>query len=512
MDIVKSSDTPENCSACTTEQRLAKIKALGQIADLRDRRILLLGYGAIGRAFLDLLLRHVRVSEVLVVDRDPAVGAQLPDGIFFDCRKVTKESYRDVLCGFLRKSAGDVLVDLSCDVDTVALLRLCQELRALFVNASLELWEAYPEGESQEDPRGYTLYARQFALDAFRNEHRHESLPTAVLTHGANPGWVSYYVKRGLAEMFADLRDNGRLSESEVAHGEKLLRGRRYPELSELLKVRVIHIAEKDTQIAADPKPPGVFRNTWSCQGIIEEGLAPAELGWGTHETASGPLIFFHQKGERNQVCLASRGINTVAVSCVPSGAYAGLVIRHEESFSISQHLTVWDGDRASYRPSVYYVYGCCPDVQASFSEFQSNDLNELRWRVMNEEIIRGVDELGVLLIGEHGSWWRGSILDIDEARAALPGHSATTIQVAVAVLAGMLYAVARPNEGPVHSDDMDEEAPELLPVIDAYLGEIFSGWLEWSPAGRHGFYFGHKFDDDHPFDLRNFLITPIIL
>ena len=50
--------------------------------------------------------------------------------------------------------------------------------------------------------------------------------------------------------------------------------------------VKGIHIAERDTQRARDPKPRGMFVNTWSVEGFCSEGLQPAELGWGTHEKA----------------------------------------------------------------------------------------------------------------------------------------------------------------------------------------------------------------------------------
>src|ERR671934_253499 len=50
--------------------------------------------------------------------------------------------------------------------------------------------------------------------------------------------------------------------------------------------VKGIHIAERDTQRARDPKPRGSFVNTWSVEGFVAEGLQPSELGWGTHEKA----------------------------------------------------------------------------------------------------------------------------------------------------------------------------------------------------------------------------------
>ena len=50
------------------------------------------------------------------------------------------------------------------------------------------------------------------------------------------------------------------------------------------LGVKVIHIAERDTQVSSRPKMPGEFVNTWSVDGFVSEGSQPAELGWGTHE------------------------------------------------------------------------------------------------------------------------------------------------------------------------------------------------------------------------------------
>ena len=54
--------------------------------------------------------------------------------------------------------------------------------------------------------------------------------------------------------------------------------------LARSLGVKVIHIAERDTQVADAPKRPGEFVNTWSIDGFVGEGSQPSELGWGTHE------------------------------------------------------------------------------------------------------------------------------------------------------------------------------------------------------------------------------------
>ena len=57
-----------------------------------------------------------------------------------------------------------------------------------------------------------------------------------------------------------------------------------FAELAMLLQIKVIHCSERDTQITNIPRTLNEFVNTWSVEGFREEGIAPAEMGWGTHE------------------------------------------------------------------------------------------------------------------------------------------------------------------------------------------------------------------------------------
>ena len=72
-------------------------------------------------------------------------------------------------------------------------------------------------------------------------------------------------------------------------------------------------------------------------------------------------------------------------------------------------------------------------------------------------ELIDGVDELGVLLYG-HGrnAYWYGSQLSLAEARKLAPYQNATGLQVSSAVLAGMVWALENPQAGIVEADEMD--------------------------------------------------------
>lgn len=77
--------------------------------------------------------------------------------------------------------------------------------------------------------------------------------------------------------------------------------------------VKGIHIAERDTQRSLSPKPIGTFVNTWSVEGFIAEGLQPAELGWGTHQTWMPENGRRHGKGSQSAIYLLQPGPDTRA-------------------------------------------------------------------------------------------------------------------------------------------------------------------------------------------------------
>ena len=185
---------------------------------------------------------------------------------------------------------------------------------------------------------------------------------------------MSHFTKQALSEIADAVLRDGLLAERHDAIREAL-EAQRFNVVAQLLDVKSIHIAERDTQISDRPKEVGEFVNTWSVDGFYEEGVAPAEMGWGTHEKKLPPLGRTHDgEGPLNQICLAKMAHKTLVRSTVPSGPIVGMVIRHGEAFTICDHLTVWEGDTAVYRPTVHYAY--CPSdaAWASFVELEGND------------------------------------------------------------------------------------------------------------------------------------------
>jgi hypothetical protein len=130
------------------------------------------------------------------------------------------------------------------------------------------------------------------------------------------------------------------------------------------------------------------------------------------------------------------------------AGPIQGYLITHNESISIADYLTIEEDGEAVYRPTVHYAYHPSDDTILSLHELQGRNLRHPdSIRVMDDEIVDGMDELGVLLYGHaKNAYWYGSQLTIHEARSLAPYQNATGLQVSSAVVAGMIWAIENPT------------------------------------------------------------------
>ncbi len=448
-----------------------------------EGKVLVIGCGAVSRCTLPLVLKELdvtpdRVKVVDFVDNRALIADLIQAGIVYQQARVTPETFSEIFSSWL--SPGDVLIDLGWNIETKTMLEWCRDNRVLYVNTSVEVWNPYADTH-RSDPRAYTLYRRQMELRSLVHGWGDNSGTTAVLDHGANPGLVSHFTKQALLDLSERILSQD--VPTQRRHDlERALGARDFPKLAALSGTKVIHISERDTQISNQPKQVDEFVNTWSIEGLFEEGIAPAEMGWGTHELEMPKDGYAFEEGPRNVVCLSSLGVNTWARSWVPSGPIIGMVIRHGEAFGISDRLTVWHGNTAVYRPTVHYVYCPTDAAVASVHELKMREYKlQERQRIMTNEITSGWDELGVLLMGHDlNGWWTGSILDIDEARRLAPGQNATTLQVACSVVAAVRWMIQNPRKGICLPDDVDHE--EVLKVARPYLGRFVSEEVSWTP------------------------------
>jgi homospermidine synthase len=456
-------------------------------------RILLVGFGSIGQGVLPLILRHIGIAPerlTIVTAEDKGNEEAAKYGIKFVKERLTRENFRRVLNPLLGR--GDFLINVSVEVSSVALIKLCWEKGAMYLDTCLEPW---PGGYT--DPTVPAARRTNYALreEALALRAGNARAPTALLTHGANPGLVSHFVKQALLNIAADTKVEAGKPSSRAEWGE----------LARRLSVKVIHIAERDTQIPAKPKQPGEFVNTWSIDGFVGEGSQPCEIGWGTHERN------FPRDGKRHDFgCLAAiyltqPGAGTRVRTWTPrAGHFHGLCITHGESISMADYFTVREGMQVAYRPTVHYAYHPCDSAVMSVHELAGrNYVQQERQRILMEDIVSGIDELGVLLAGHRrNAYWYGSQLSIGEARKLAPYNNATSLQVCASVLSGAVWAMENSNLGVVEPDEMDFR--RCLEICMPYLGPVAGEYTDWTPLHERERLFPEDLDRNDPWQFKN--------
>ena len=156
----------------------------------------------------------------------------------------------------------------------------------------------------------------------------------------------------------------------------------------------------------------------------------------------------------------------------------------------------------------MHYAYHPCDDAVLSLHE-----LAALNWRlqkgqrVLKDDIVSGIDELGVLLMGHaRGAYWYGSQLSIDQARALCPHNSATSLQVTAAVMAGVIWAMKNPARDVVEPDDLPFD--EMLALCRPYLGDVVGAYSDWTPLQGRNWLFDEDVDLDDPWQFKNFRVS----
>src|SRR5579883_1949041 len=443
-------------------------------------RIVIVGFGSIGQGVLPLILRHIGTSPeriTIVTAEESGHGEASKFGVKFLNSPLTRENHRRVLEPLLGQ--GDFLLNLSVDVTCI------------------EPWAGgyFDTKASIEARSNYQMRQDALALRAGSASRA----PTAVLTHGANPGLVSHFVKQALLNI---ARDTGSRTPTPTSREG-------WAALARSLGIKVIHIAERDTQISREPKRPGEFVNTWSVDGFVSEGAQPAELGWGTHERHFPADGARHTRGPKCSIYLKRPGASTRVRTWTPkAGHFHGFLITHGEAISIPDYYTVAEGGEPVYRPTVHYAYHPCDNAVLSVHELAGRNWHlQKSKRIMREDISEGIDELGVLLAGHaRNAYWFGSQLSIGEARKLIPHNSATSLQVTVAALAGVIWAKENPDRGIVEPDEMDFERP--LAICMPYLGTVTGVYTDWTPLMQRGELFPEDLDLADPWQFKNVRVT----
>ena len=462
--------------------------------------IVMIGFGSIGRGTVPLIERHFDFdkSRFGVIDPNDTHRKLLDErGIRFIHKAVKRANYRKFLTPLLTEGAGQgFCVNLSVDTSSLDIMKLCRELGVLYIDTVVEPWLGF----YFDNTAGLEARTNYALRETVRTEMRNNSGgATAVSCCGANPGMVSWFVKQALIDIADDLKIEFTEPESRQDWARLMYRA----------GVKGIHIAERDTQRAKTPKPMDMFWNTWSVEGFLSEGLQPAELGWGTHETWRPRNAHSQKKGCKAAIYLDQPGANTRVRSWCPTpGPQYGFLVTHNESISIADFFTLRDKGKLVYRPTCHYAYHPCNDAVLSLHElFGRAAKAQAQLHILDEnEIVDGIDELGVLLYGhKKNAYWYGSQLSIEQTRQLAPYQNATGLQVTSAVLAGMVWALENPLAGIVETDEMDYR--RCLEIQLPYLGPVKGYYTDWTPLTDRPGLFPEDLDTSDPWQFRNVLV-----
>lgn len=458
----------------------------------------MLGCGSIGQGILPLLARHTDLTpermRIITADGAGRDGAQR-FGFPFEQRPLDQKNYKDILKQSVR--AGDILLNLSVNVSSLDLVAFCQTRGVTYLDTSLERWPGF-ESDTTLPLEQRTNYALRQDLKKMRRKYPSDG-PTAVVSHGANPGLISHFIKAGLMDIARDTNLDVETPRTRDA----------WARLMQLLKVRVVQIAEHDTQASPVIKDADEFMNTWSIDGFLSEIMQPVELGWGSHEKELPHDGHEHVLGNKTAIYLERPGALTQVRSWTPrEGTYHGYLISHDEAISTADYFTVIEGDRTTFRPTVMYAYHPSDDTVLSLREYAGNNWREPRKKkIVVHEITRGSDELGAFLLGhKRRAYWYGSDLSIAQARELTDCQNATGLQVTAGAFAALVWALENPRRGIVEPEDLDHE--RILELAEPYLGTVHGKYTSWTPLrDRRDRLFPEDLSVDDPWQFKNFRV-----
>lgn len=447
-----------------------------------SQNVFLLGYGAIGKCFTEILLKNFPSINLIVWDMIEI--PQEETRFKYIKKQILKENISSII-EYLKR--GDILVDLSTNIDVVETWTLCVEKGVMYLNTAMEEWEdcedaiSFPQTE-QELYLTSELYRHdQVEQKDFWNP---KEGATSVFEHGMNPGLISHFVKKGLleaAEYFLTRRDFNDLDHSKI---EKYLKERNYTKLAQAMELHTVHCSEYDDQYITNP-PSDLktkFYNTWSCEGILTEAMIPFQIAQGSHEDTNTSEKY--PRLHNNSLIMSKKpSYKYLAKSWVPFQNIEGCLIPHGEAYTLRKFF--YD-EETGYAPSQYYVYSLNPYAREFFNSIPEDAILQNldpEWEVIHplNHDLHGYDKVGALLIFRNNrGWWSGTIMDEHDAAEHFDKKfGPTVLQVAAGVYAAFSWMIQNPNAGNKWAEHLDSDY--VLNIARPYLGRVWSNYIDLS-------------------------------
>ena len=347
-------------------------------------------------------------------------------------RAITRDNYREVLTPLLTEGGGrGFCVNLSVDTSSLDIMRLCREIGAPYIDTVVEPWPGFYFDRSA-GPEARTNYALRETVRAREGDESRRHDRRLLLRRQSRHGVVVRQAGAGRPR---------RRHRAHRLHGAAARRPRRLGAARCATSASRASTSPSATPSARrKPKPMNVFVNTWSVEGFCRRGHAAGRTRLGHPREVDA--------GQRSRDASAPTSRRSTCCSPAPTRACARGARRPArstassspttKSISIADYFTVRDGDdgratgRPATTPTTRRTTPCSRCTSCSAGPADTQDEHHI---LDEDEIVDGIDELGVLLYGHaKNAYWYGSQLSIEETRRIAPYQNATGLQVTSAV------------------------------------------------------------------------------
>lgn len=428
-----------------------------------ENNIVLFGFGAVGKSVLSIMEKEISfdVDKLLIIDKQPQ---PFPTKYKYLQAELLPSKQENLFAKYLKK--GDLLIDLTSETDCLETIKWCHENAVMYLNTGDNEW---PDKE-WKNICDHCIDNHNFLKNTQKDD------ATIIIHHGANPGSVSHFVKKALFDIVQEVSSDTK-SDLNKDKLQSLLEEKKWGELAEYLQVMTVQSSDYDTQII-DEKTirAGVFYSTWNPQTFFNESICQAEIRLGTTEKFVASDLVDKYLPKNGVLEFKPRGTQYYAKSWSPAGEFEGMIIGHEEVFSIADCLSTYHDDGSpKYRPTVYFSYLASDIAMRSLANAAAKDYQEPEeYKLITEGILAGTEYVGVLLMGnKFKSRWVGNYLSLEKIAKDYSSHTPTILQVAIPAVAAISYMIKHRNIGFNYPDNLPYEP--ILATIEKYAGKTIS-------------------------------------
>jgi homospermidine synthase len=445
--------------------------------DIRNKKIVFLGYGAVAKCVWNYFDRYFTFNRRRVVLVDKTKSAFTGPNLR-DVKKIvmTVDSTNfDELIDRIKLKKHDIIIDLTTSTVTYYFIKMCFMRGFHYINTSIE--------DENDAMLGTSIDCQQHMVASIAAQFPRPT--STILTEcGQNPGLVQHYILFALHEM----KKLGQAGKAKDKGKDNYSRDTLVDIVDEF-KVGTILLSEIDNMTSSIPLEPRIIYNTWSVAGYVFEAKDKTELVCGKENNFVHPIIPTEKFSDITMsvydklrgpsppydvLFLKEPGLRTTLNSICPvldeKGEivitnYRGKLIHHGEIFNMARYF----GKNA---PFMSYVYQTSPYVDQSIKTFQTQNKADEKdlWLYVNQDQtyhifegdeVSGHDSVGCTIFCGDKSveriFWCGSILSTSDA-CVQREYTPTIVQVAAGVLSGLSAIVSPGNKykGWVEPTDLD--------------------------------------------------------